>query len=84
VTRETDLRTLIATKRTWTASSPDRGSGPAAQSTPGARRQQNSRPPADQRWTLARVSDLIARLFHTRYALPGTPSTPTSAPRCAS
>lgn len=26
----------------------------------------------DQRWTLARVSDLIARLFHTRYTLRGT------------
>ncbi|MDU0294832.1 winged helix-turn-helix domain-containing protein [Saccharothrix longispora] len=25
----------------------------------------------DQRWTLARVSDLIARLFHTRYTLRG-------------
>lgn len=27
---------------------------------------------ADQRWTLARVSDLIARLFHIRYTLRGT------------
>jgi transposase len=27
---------------------------------------------ADQRWTLARVSDLIARLFHVRYTLRGT------------
>ncbi|MET7425424.1 winged helix-turn-helix domain-containing protein [Dactylosporangium sp. NPDC005555] len=27
---------------------------------------------ADQRWTLARVSDLIARMFHTRYTLRGT------------
>jgi transposase len=27
---------------------------------------------ADQRWTLARVSDLIARWFHTRYTLRGT------------
>lgn len=27
----------------------------------------------DQRWTLARVSDLIARMFHTRYTLRGTP-----------
>src|SRR6266498_4071021 len=26
---------------------------------------------ADQRWTLARVSDLIARMFHTRYTLRG-------------
>lgn len=26
----------------------------------------------DQRWTLARVSDLIARMFHTRYTLRGT------------
>ena len=26
---------------------------------------------ADQRWTLARVSDLIARLFHVRYTLRG-------------
>lgn len=26
----------------------------------------------DQRWTLARVSDLIARLFHIRYTLRGT------------
>jgi transposase len=26
---------------------------------------------ADQRWTLARVADLIARLFHTRYTLRG-------------
>ncbi|MFD0823190.1 winged helix-turn-helix domain-containing protein, partial [Micromonospora zhanjiangensis] len=26
----------------------------------------------DQRWTLARVSDLIARLFRTRYTLRGT------------
>jgi transposase len=26
----------------------------------------------DQRWTLARVSDLIARLFHVRYTLRGT------------
>jgi transposase len=26
----------------------------------------------DQRWTLARVSDLIARMFHTRYTLHGT------------
>jgi putative transposase len=25
----------------------------------------------DQRWTLARVADLIARLFHTRYTLRG-------------
>ncbi|WP_197043459.1 helix-turn-helix domain-containing protein [Saccharothrix sp. NRRL B-16314] len=25
----------------------------------------------DRRWTLARVSDLIARLFHTRYMLRG-------------
>jgi putative transposase len=25
----------------------------------------------DQRWTLARVSDLIARLFHIRYTLRG-------------
>lgn len=25
----------------------------------------------DQRWTLARVADLIARLFHTRYSLRG-------------
>jgi putative transposase len=25
----------------------------------------------DQRWTLARVSDLIARMFHTRYTLRG-------------
>jgi transposase len=27
---------------------------------------------ADQRWTLARISDLIARMFHTRYTLRGT------------
>jgi putative transposase len=27
---------------------------------------------ADQRWTLARVSDLIARMFHIRYTLRGT------------
>jgi putative transposase len=27
---------------------------------------------ADQRWTLARVSDLIARMFHVRYTLRGT------------
>jgi transposase len=27
---------------------------------------------ADQRWTLARVSNLIARMFHTRYTLRGT------------
>src|SRR5512144_651145 len=27
---------------------------------------------ADQRWTLARVADLIARLFHVRYTLRGT------------
>ncbi len=27
---------------------------------------------ADQRWTLARVCDLIARMFHTRYTLRGT------------
>ncbi|WP_431921180.1 winged helix-turn-helix domain-containing protein [Micromonospora wenchangensis] len=27
---------------------------------------------SDQRWTLARVSDLIARKFHTRYTLRGT------------
>jgi putative transposase len=27
---------------------------------------------ADQRWTPARVSDLIARMFHTRYTLRGT------------
>jgi putative transposase len=27
---------------------------------------------ADQRWTLARVSDLIARMFHVRYTLCGT------------
>ncbi|QOC89643.1 helix-turn-helix domain-containing protein [Micromonospora craniellae] len=27
---------------------------------------------ADQRWTLARVSDLIARMFRTRYTLRGT------------
>lgn len=26
----------------------------------------------DQRWTLARVSDLITRLFHIRYTLRGT------------
>jgi transposase len=26
----------------------------------------------DQRWTLARISDLIARLFHVRYTLRGT------------
>src|SRR6266498_756473 len=26
----------------------------------------------DQRWTLARVSDLIARMFRTRYTLRGT------------
>ena len=26
----------------------------------------------DQRWTLARISDLIARMFHTRYTLRGT------------
>jgi putative transposase len=26
----------------------------------------------DQRWTLVRVSDLIARMFHTRYTLHGT------------
>ena len=26
---------------------------------------------ADQRWTLARVSDLIARMFHIRYTLRG-------------
>ena len=26
----------------------------------------------DQRWTLARVADLIARMFHTRYTLRGT------------
>jgi putative transposase len=26
----------------------------------------------DQRWTLARIADLIARLFHTRYSLRGT------------
>lgn len=26
---------------------------------------------ADQRWTLARVSDLIARMFHTHYTLRG-------------
>jgi transposase len=26
----------------------------------------------DQRWTLARVSDLIARMFHIRYTLRGT------------
>ncbi|WP_432825485.1 winged helix-turn-helix domain-containing protein [Dactylosporangium sp. CA-092794] len=26
----------------------------------------------DERWTLARVSDLIARMFHTRYTLRGT------------
>ena len=26
----------------------------------------------DQRWTLARVSDLIVRMFHTRYTLRGT------------
>jgi transposase len=26
----------------------------------------------DQRWTLARVSDLIARMFHVRYTLRGT------------
>jgi transposase len=26
----------------------------------------------DQRWTLARVSELIARMFHTRYTLRGT------------
>jgi putative transposase len=26
----------------------------------------------DQRWTLVRVSDLIARMFHTRYTLRGT------------
>lgn len=26
----------------------------------------------DQRWTLARVSDLIGRMFHTRYTLRGT------------
>lgn len=26
----------------------------------------------DQRWTLARVSTLIARLFHVRYTLRGT------------
>jgi transposase len=25
----------------------------------------------DQRWTLARVADLIARMFHTRYTLRG-------------
>jgi transposase len=25
----------------------------------------------DQRWTLARVADLIARLFHVRYSLRG-------------
>lgn len=27
---------------------------------------------ADQRWTLSRVSDLIARMFRTRYTLRGT------------
>ncbi|OKJ42225.1 transposase [Micromonospora sp. TSRI0369] len=27
---------------------------------------------SDQRWTLARVSDLIARMFRTRYTLRGT------------
>jgi putative transposase len=27
---------------------------------------------ADQRWTLARVADLIARMFHVRYTLRGT------------
>jgi transposase len=27
---------------------------------------------ADQRWTLARVSDLVARMFHVRYTLRGT------------
>jgi transposase len=26
----------------------------------------------DQRWTLARISDLIARMFHVRYTLRGT------------
>jgi putative transposase len=26
----------------------------------------------DQRWTLARVSDLIPQMFHARYALRGT------------
>lgn len=27
---------------------------------------------ADQRWTLPRVSDLVARMFHVRYTLRGT------------
>src|SRR3954454_18075389 len=29
---------------------------------------------ADQRWTLARIATLIARLFHLRYSLRGTAS----------
>jgi putative transposase len=40
---------------------------------------------ADQRWTLARVSDLIARMFHVRYTLRGTATSCTaSAGRCRS
>ena len=52
-------------------------SGGARRSWPGCgRRWTAARPPGgwgeDQRWTLARVTTLIGRLFHVRYTLRGT------------